>query len=203
MNRRAYFIASFSVLLAPFALSQQPPRPAQQQGSTPPRAPAGEPRGPNFPDRRGYAINNSPFLELSDFRFENKHQNYSTRLITELRWKNIGDKPIIAFEIVVVYFDPFNERIRTAGGVWLVTGRDSADWRALPPGGASSDGLIGHRQHPVLTAFAYVRAVRHADGTVWRFDLNVVEEEIRRRLPDIREIGNLDPDPEPGPQPQR
>ena len=33
----------------------------------------------NFPDRRAYIVNNCPFIELSDFSFENKYQDRSDR----------------------------------------------------------------------------------------------------------------------------
>ena len=117
------------------------------------------------------------------------------RLRTNLAWRNISDQPIIAFEVVLAYFDPFNRRI-SVGGTWLITGKNSGNWGPLQPGESASDGTIGFGTQPVLTAFAYVRAVRQANGNVWNFQPRTVEQEIRKLLPNIRDIGNLDPEPE-------
>ena len=137
-------------------------------------------------------------LQMSGFTFENRYERSSLRLMTNLAWKNTGTVAITAFEVVVAYYDPFNRRIPGAGGVWLVPGRDSGDWRPLEPGMASADGLIGSRDQLAMTAFGYVRAIRLEDGTVWYFDRTAVEEEIRRLLPEVREVGNLDPEIERG-----
>jgi hypothetical protein len=43
-----------------------------------------------------------------------------------MKWKNVADQPIVAFEIVILKYDPFDRRL--IGGRWTVTGRNSADW---------------------------------------------------------------------------
>jgi hypothetical protein len=136
----------------------------------------------NFPDKQAILLNNAPFLELSNFTFSNEYRDRGFRLITELEWENTGDKPITAFEIVILSYDPFNRPVRS-GGAWLITGTNSADWTPLEPGERNGDGLIGLAEEPVFTSIAFVRAARMSDGTVWKFDPNEVEEKVKAALP--------------------
>jgi hypothetical protein len=147
----------------------------------------------NFPDRKPYVVNNSPFLQLSNFRFSNQFRDHRYVLITDLTWKNVGTVPITAFEIVLAYYDPFNRSIRT-GGRWLVPGTNSANYSPLAPGASSSDGTIGIRTEDAYTGFAFVRAVRLQNGTVWMFDEKAVEAEIKKRLPQIKDFRNINPE---------
>lgn len=148
----------------------------------------------NFSDRRSIIINNCPFIQLSDFNYHNAYDRSIMRLRTNLSWRNAGDQPIVAFEVVVLRYDPFNRPIY-GGGRWLITGNNSADWRPLMPGRQSSDGLIGHDEQPVLTSVVYVRAARLADGAVWMFDEPAIEQRIREELPALHEIGDVNPAP--------
>lgn len=147
----------------------------------------------NFKDRKAHVINNSPFLELSDFKFSNAFASSRFALSTDLKWKNIGTKPITAFEVVTMYYDPFNRPLRR-GGRWLVPGTDSGNWTALAPGKTGSDGTRAYDTEHAFTAFVFVRSVRLDDGTVWTYDDNAVSEKIKALLPAIKEIGNLEPD---------
>lgn len=147
----------------------------------------------NFSDRKAYVINNSPFLELSNFKFSNQFRDHRYVLITDLSWKNVGTVPITAFEIVLAYYDPFNRSIR-AGGRWLVPGTNSANYAPLAPGASSSDGTIGFRTEDAYTGFAFVRAARLQDGTVWMFKEKSVEAEIKKRLPQIKDFANINPE---------
>ena len=148
----------------------------------------------NFPERRAHIINNSPLLELSGFSYENTLGRSDYRMLMSLAWRNIGDQPITAFEVVLAYFDPFNRRM-PIGGVWMIPGKNSANWTPLNPGERSNDGLNGVRAERVMTAFVYVREVLQANRSVWTFQPSAVEREIRRLMPAIRDIGNLDPEP--------
>ena len=40
---------------------------------------------------------------------------------------------------------------------------------------------------------AYIRHVRLLDGTVWSADLERLHQQIQQRLPDLFELGEIDP----------
>lgn len=152
----------------------------------------------NFAGRKPVIINNaSEYLTLSGFTFENTYRDRSNRFVRNLRWTNSGAKPIIAFEVVMLFYDPFNRQISGSGGRWLVPGHNSANWSALTPGESDSDGLISLRDEDAFFGVAYVRAIRFDDGTVWTSNQTEVERSIRAELPQLREIGELEPTPQP------
>ena len=144
----------------------------------------------NFPDRKATVLNLCPHVELSKFSFQNR--DYS-RFEQTMSWKNIGNQPLVAFEIVILEYDAFDQRM--VGTRWTVTGKNSADWRPLALGGSGSDGTRGISIEKVFTAIAYVRAARLNDGTVWQVNEAHLAQEIRKVAPRIREFGNLNPDP--------
>jgi hypothetical protein len=147
----------------------------------------------NFFDRQAIVINNAPsMIELSQFGFENEYSRSSFRLRRDLRWENTSDRPVVAFEVVILRYDPFNRPIRS-GGRWLVTGLNSGDWSALAPGQSSGDSTIGFDAEPVMTSVVYVRAIRFGDGSVWFADTAAVEKEIRQRLPVLKDLGDISP----------
>ena len=147
----------------------------------------------NFHDRQAVVINNAPqFIQLSDFSFRNTYSQSRFRLNTDLAWKNVSSKPIVAFEVVMLRYDPFNRPL-SSGGRWLITGRNSGDWSPLMPGQSSNDGMVGFDAEPVLTSIVYVRAIRFADGDVWMFDRASVEKQIRQKLPVLKELGEINP----------
>jgi len=147
----------------------------------------------NFKDRQAIIIDNAAsYIQLSGFAFKNEFSNSRTRLTTDLSWTNVSDKPITAFEVVILEYDPFNRPLSN-GGRWLITGHNSGDWSPLMPGQTSSDGLIGYDDEPVLTSVVFVRAIRFQDGQVWNFDRSSVEKSIRQRLPVLKDLGNVSP----------
>lgn len=149
----------------------------------------------NFPDRKAVTINNAQgAIELSGFSFSNEFQRSNFRLVTNLAWTNVGAKPITAFEVVLRYFDPFN-RPMYDGGRWLITGHNSADWTPLGPGQKSGDGTIALGTSEAFTAIVYVRAIRYSDGTVWTSNQGEVEQRVRAALPQLKDVGTLDPGP--------
>ena len=78
----------------------------------------------------------------------------------------------------------------------LITGTHSADFSPLQSGQESGDGTIGYGHLHVLTAIAYVRAVRFTDGTLWRADPSFVIAEVKKAAPRIKEAGPLVPERE-------
>jgi len=143
----------------------------------------------NYPDRKAIIANACPFVELSDFSFQNRGSHFATNI----SWKNIGRQPVTAFEIVILKYDAFDRRI--IGESWTVPGVNSADWRPLQPGDRSTSGTTGPNQEEVFTAIAYVRTVRLADNIVWTTNDGQLTTELRKVGPGIRDIGELKPDP--------
>jgi hypothetical protein len=152
----------------------------------------------NFPDRKALILNTCPYVELSNFSFANQYVDRRTRFEQNLTWKNIGSQPLIAFEVVILKYDAFDQRV--IGSRWTVTGKNSADWRPLAPGDSGSDGTIGYGTEEVFTAIAYVRAARLKDGTVWRANEFEVTNALRRVAPGIKDPGSLRPDPKAKPE---
>ena len=146
----------------------------------------------NFPSRRALIVNNCPFIELSAFSFKNKYSNGGFRLEQDLTWKNVGTQPVVAFEIVVLKYDPFNRRL--VGTRWTVPGRNSGDWSPLAVGESNADGTIGLNDEKVLTAIAYIRNARLADGTVWTADDVDLLRRLRQLSTGIPDFGDVKPD---------
>lgn len=149
----------------------------------------------NFPDKKAIVINNSPHVELSGFDFRNTYADRRTRFEQDMRWKNIGTQPLAAFEIVILKYDAFDQRL--TGSRWTVTGRDSANWVHLQPGDSAGDGTRGFGSEEVMTAIAYVRAARLADGTVWRANEAELMQKLKQVAPGIKDYGSVRPDAKP------
>ena len=149
----------------------------------------------NYPDKKALVINTFPGLELSGFTFSNVYKDSRTRFHQDMAWKNVSDKPIAAFEIVILKYDAFDQRM--VGNRWVVTGRNSAFWGHLQPGESAYDGLRSLGSEEVMTAIAYVRAARMADGTVWRVNEVELTQKLKAVAPGIREFGSVKPDAKP------
>ncbi len=147
----------------------------------------------NFPNRKALVVNTCPYVELSGFSFQNRFDDRRTRFEQNLSWKNVGTQPLVAFEVVILKYDPFNRR--QIGSRWVITGHDSANWTPLGLGESGSDGTIGLSEEEVLTAIAYVRAARLADDTVWEVDDRKLLDELKKVVPEFKEFGDVKPDP--------
>jgi hypothetical protein len=132
----------------------------------------------NYPDRRALVVNVCPAVELSAFSYANQYDGggRGTRFHQNLTWKNIGTQPVVAFEIVILKYDAFNQRL--IGSRWTVTGKNSGDWRPFAPGTSDQDGTLGYGEEEVYTAVAYVRTARLSDGSVWHAN----QTEVLQRL---------------------
>lgn len=149
----------------------------------------------NYPDRHAYMVNTCPHVEITSFSFENQDRGRDARFVENFAWKSTAAQPIVAFEIVVLKYDAFNERM--IGSRVAIQGTDSANWSPLPPGKSSSDGTIGFRTEDVFTGIAYVRRVRLSEGTVWRADESRLLPELKKVAPNISNPGSLAPDAKP------
>lgn len=150
----------------------------------------------NFPDRKAIVLDISPHVKITSFAFENTLEGRvaSSRNSFTYQWRNAGTVPVLAFELVTLKYDPFDEPM--PGSRTLVAGKNSADFTPLQPGETSGDGTIGYGHTHVLTAIVYVRAVRFADGTLWRADPSVVVAEVKKAAPRIKDAGPLVPERE-------
>lgn len=151
----------------------------------------------NFQNSRALTLNVSPHVELTNFTFGNRYADRRNRFEQHLSWKNVGQQPVVAFEVVILKYDAFDQR--EVGSRWTVTGRNSADWSPLLPGESNRDGTIGFGTEEVFTAIAYVRAVRLADDTVWRANEAEVQQKLRQIAPGIKDFGSVKPDPKAKP----
>lgn len=146
----------------------------------------------NYPDRKALVVNSCPFIELSSFSFENKYEDRATRFNQNIKWKNTGKQPVIAFEIVILKYDAFNRRM--VGTRWTVTGKNSADWSPLDPGQSNGDGLRSYGEEEVFTGIAYVRLARLKDGTIWRVNDTTLLPLLHKSAPEIEDFGDVKPD---------
>lgn len=147
----------------------------------------------NFQDSRAIIVNVSPHIELSGFSFQNTSRDRRDRFEQGMSWKNTGTQPVVATEIIVLKYDPFDQR--EIGTRIVVEGKNSVDWSPLQPGEQSRDGTIEIGHESTFTAVAYVRAVRLADGTVWRVNENELAAKLRQVVPGIKDFGSLKADP--------
>jgi hypothetical protein len=146
----------------------------------------------SYPDRKALIDNNCPYVRLSDFSFENRYERNSRHFVQSMTWTNIGGQSIVAFEIVILKYDAFNQRIN--GLSWTITGNDSDNWMPLQPGNTGSDMTFALTTEEVFTSIAYVRAVRFKNGTIWRVNAKELLEWLHDFAPDIEQFGNLNPE---------
>lgn len=147
----------------------------------------------NFPNRKAILVNSCPFILLEGFDFKNAPDGRVARFTSEMRWTNTGTQPVVAFEIVVLKYDAFDQRLR--GTRWTVTGTNSADWRPLGPGGIGGDSARSFEPDAVMTAIAYVRQARLGDGTHWRVSDGELLQQLQRAAPFLKDFGSIRPDP--------
>jgi hypothetical protein len=153
---------------------------------------AGQLRAENvmsYPDRKALVVDSCPYVRLSSFSFENRYERASYRSAQSMAWTNIGGQSIIAFEIVILKYDAFNERIN--GVRWIVTGNNSQNWMPLDPGYTGFDTVFGLTTEEVFTGIAYVRVVRLKNGDIWRADIKELQVKLREVAPDITAFGAL------------
>jgi hypothetical protein len=146
----------------------------------------------SYPDSKALIDNNCPYVKLTNFWFENRNERNGRHFVQSITWTNVGGQPIVAFEIVILRYDAFNQRIN--GLSWTITGNDSDNWMPLQPGYMGSDMAFGLTMEEVFTSIAYVRAVRFKNGTIWRANAKELLERLRNVAPDIEQFGNVNPE---------
>jgi hypothetical protein len=148
----------------------------------------------NFPDRKEIVLDLCPHVKITNFAFYNTIDGRSPQNVFRYDWKNVSSLPVLAFELVTLKYDPFDEPL--LGSRILVAGKNSGDFTPLQPGEESHDATNDYGHLHVLTGIVYVRAVRFTDGTLWRVDPTVVATEVKKAAPRIKNAGPLIPDRE-------
>lgn len=149
----------------------------------------------SFPTRRQMVANVCPHLKITSFSFTNVYERSMERFKTEYSWENIGEKEIVAFEIVVIKYDPFNRQL--IGSRTIFPGHNSATYKALKPKESDSDGGYNLGSEDVYTAYAYIRSIRFSDDTIWNANPADIIASIKKQTPDILEPGPLVPEKKP------
>ena len=146
----------------------------------------------DYPERRAIIANVSADIGLKRFTYS-KEYDHGYSLHENFTWGNTGKKEVVAFELVVLHYDPFNDQLLGSRGV--LPGHNSAKHAHLLPGEDDSDGFSGIAgNEDVFTAVLYVRSIRFADGTVWRANPADVIASIKKQVPDILDPGSLVPE---------
>jgi len=146
----------------------------------------------SYPDSKALIDNNCHYVKLTNFWFENRYERNGRHFVQSITWTNVCGQPIVAFEIVILRYDAFNQRIN--GLSWIITGNDSDNWMPLQPGYTGSDMAFGLTTEEVFTSIAYVRAVRLKDGTIWRANAKELLEQLQKIAPYIEQLGNVNPE---------
>jgi hypothetical protein len=156
-------------------------------------ASAEEYAGLNYPTRRALIADSCPHLKITAFSWGNGRDSrtYSDRFETKYAWENTGQKDILAFELCVLKYDPFNHS--GIGSRCIFPGHNSAKYEPLKPGEKDDDGGSNYGSEETFTAICYVRSIRFADGTVWTVEPAALVGEIKKIAPDILNVGPLEP----------
>ncbi len=151
----------------------------------------------NFIQKRAHIIDNSSYIKIVEFTNENLIEGIDARLHTFIKWKNVSERPIVAWETGKIYFDPFHRRLNL-NDAWLMTGvrvsmvGRGRGWTPLLPGEDVSDLIrYGSTAQPVMESFVYIKKVRLFDGEIWTFNPRLVLSTMRRLVPEIQEFGEL------------
>jgi hypothetical protein len=82
----------------------------------------------NFPDRKAIVLDICPHVKITSFAFENTIEGRAStsRNSFTYQWKNVSPSPVLAFELVTLKYDPFDEPM--TGSRILVAGKNSADF---------------------------------------------------------------------------
>lgn len=148
----------------------------------------------NFHNSKAIVLDLDSSIKLSNFSFKNGYIAANLRadegFIQELAWTNDGSQPVIAFEVMILAYDPFNRAMPSTR--WMVTGHNSVKWEPLNPGQSSKDGLFGRSTKKVFTAIAYVNTVRYADGTIWTVSPESLLKKLSAVSPFIENIDDID-----------
>jgi hypothetical protein len=110
------------------------------------------------------------------------YNTHSDQIRHSVLYKNTSEKEIVALQIGLASFNAFNVFMDSFSGWSLTTvsvnGQEGGEW-AQRPYAAFSFKKYG-------TGVAYVKAVRFADGTIWRADMSEVLSEMQKFEKDLK-----------------
>lgn len=107
---------------------------------------------------------------------DSRYSMHPARIVHDLKYKNTTDKEIVAVKFGLVEFDAFNEFLDKFTGFTV---------EKLPAAKEKAGTWVNNAYRAFTfdkygTGVAYVSAVRFADGTIWRADLDKVLEQLRK-----------------------
>src|SRR5882724_8291679 len=109
-------------------------------------------QGQSYPDRKTIIVSNCPFVQLTALT-RDEHPDQMGITWENLSWKNVAAQPVVALEVVTLYFDIFDRRMKAL--TWSVTGRTRAEAHPLAPGESRSDRATGYTEPGALTSVVY------------------------------------------------
>jgi hypothetical protein len=147
----------------------------------------------NYPSRRALIADSCPHLKITDFSWGNGRDSrtYSAQFSTKYAWENVGQKDIVAFELTILKYDPFNRPL--IGTKAIFPGHNSAKYEPLKPSEKDEDGGTNYGSEETFTAICFVRNIRFSDGSVWTAEPATVMSEVKKIAPDILNVGPLEP----------
>jgi hypothetical protein len=151
----------------------------------------------NYASRAALVADICPHLKIVAFSVGNSLDGpgYSPTFREEFTWQNTGQKDIIALELGVLKWDPFNEAM--IGSRLILPGRTDGGYRVLKPGEKDSDAALDYGHEHTYTAIGYVNRIRFGDGSVWTSDPVDLAREVKRLAPQVLGLGRLEPPGKP------
>jgi hypothetical protein len=135
--------------------------------------------------RQGTIINLSPHIKIVGFSFVPSGASSYT---CSYRWLHAGVNKVVAFEIVTLPYNTFNEQRRVVAT--MVRPRGEAPFN---PGAVGAQNVSLSGENDIYTAVSYIRRVRLSDGTVWQVDESTLRSRIKNAVPGLKQIGRLSP----------
>ena len=145
-----------------------------------------------FPSRRKLIADSCPSVKLLMFEFGNSRYENADHHQAGFTWQNKTKQDVVAVEIVVLRYDPFNRPM--IGERTTFAGKMDPKKDPLKPNEKETDGTDELGFDDTFTGIAYVSSVRFADGTVWMADQDDVAKKVKALVPEIAILGKLYPD---------
>lgn len=110
------------------------------------------------------------------------YDSHSDQILHALKYKNTGEKKIVAIRIGLTAFDTFNDFMDRFGGVSIEDiapgAEEKGEWTQSP--------YAAFLFQKYGTGVAYVANVRFEDGTIWNANLDEVLEQLRKFQKDLQ-----------------
>lgn len=124
-----------------------------------------------------------PFIRLTIFNINKSYvQGEGMRRDYTLTWSNNGKKGVVALEVRLLKFNPFNERL--GDSAFIFPGHRGVNL-PLEPTESGSGRIRASFDKELFTALAYVSKIRFTDGMVWRASPAAVAAQIKVAVPSL------------------